>query len=129
LFGFWLLPLREPSEEPQIRAAMRSLLSGQKTEVTFDITLPWSGTGQGGSTAAYNKFSTRMRRIGTETITIGDRSINAVVFERFEQTPNGGATRKHYYDPASAVWVRTSDTVRDGTVLIRGSSVVSVTVP
>jgi len=108
---------------------MRNLLSGQAAEVSFDLTLQWSGTGQGGGNAAYNKFPIKMRRVGSEAVAIGDRTINAIVYERYELTPNGGVTRKHYYDPASAVWVRTTDGMRDGISVVRGFSVVSLTVP
>ena len=129
LLGFWPLPFREPSEEPAVRAAMRSILNGQKSEVTFDITTQFAGTGRQGGTATFGKITNTFRRAGTETVTIGGQPINAVVYERFEQTPNGGLTRRHYYDPASAVWVKVSDAARDGTVMIQGSAALSVTVP
>jgi len=90
-----------------LRRGMDALLTGQTDKATFTF-----GVSINGAPPVYS--AQEWQRVGTETLTIGDRVINAVVFRTWsdrEYWPGGLRSGRHtimrrWFDPATSIFVK-----------------------
>jgi hypothetical protein len=93
----------------ELRAGYQDLFSGRRTEFTVRT----SGISVGGQR---NDYDNTWKRLPDEAIVVAGRTVNAVVFQHFQQSPRfaGGSTQTLWYDPQTGVWVKRQVTVAPG---------------
>lgn len=126
LFNFWPMPIQ--GDDAPVRTAMRALVSGQVKEVTFNITRNVRGA-DGRLTGDWLKTTQTLRVLGTETVTIGGKPLNTTIIEQIENYQGRTDTRRYNMDNATGVFVKMTEAVRAGRVVLQDFELTSLTAP
>jgi hypothetical protein len=95
-------------DQAQVRSAMRDLFTNHKDSAAFDVSIRAVTSSQGRS-APFTTYHEVWRRIGTESLNVGNQFVTTVKLERRRKDPFSGSPEEAWdvwYSPSAGAFVR-----------------------